>query len=277
MIKGDFHIHSTYSDGQLNIKELIDLYKKTGFNVIAITDHDNTDGCEEAIEYGKLNGITVIPGIEVSTKYNGEHIHILGYFNGDDYKRKEIIDYSKEKAQSRKNRCYKMVKALKENFGIEIDAEKLLSKAKGRIIGRPHIAKEILEAGYGKDIKDIFDKYLGEDSPVYMPSSALTPQEGITLLRNNNVVVVLAHPILLKNLKAEDVLDSFDFDGLEAIHDSNTDEDTEKFINLGNKRGLLITAGSDFHDFQFLERSGFGTITLDPDNIKKLIDFINNI
>ena len=170
-----------------------------------------------------------------------------------------------------------MVKALKENFGIEIDAEKLLSKAKGRIIGRPHIAKEILEAGYGKDIKDIFDKYLGEDSPVYIPSSDLTPQEGITLLRNNNAVVVLAHPILLKNLKAEDVLDSFDFDGLEAIHDSNTDEDTEKFINLGNKRGLLITAGSDFHDFQFLERSGFGTITLDPDNIKKLIDFINNI
>ena len=274
MLKGDFHIHSTHSDGKLSIKKLIDLYSEKNYNVISITDHDNMNGCKEAIQYGKSKNLKVIAGIEISTKYNDESIHILGYFRDEDCSRKEIIDFSRQKNQDRINRCKRMVKALKDHFNIIISAEKLLSENKGGMIGRPHIANAIIDAGYETDIRSVFDKYIGNDSPVYMPSSCLTPQEGIDLLRNNNATIILAHPVLLQNSKIEDILNSFNFDGMEAIYSLNSSEDTIRLSNICKKRGLLITAGSDFHDFNLDDRVYIGSIALDNHNISKLLEAI---
>lgn len=269
---GDFHIHSTYSDGRFSVKELICRYEAFGYQVISITDHDTMDGCEEAIQYGKTKGIRAIAGIEISTKYNGEDIHILGYFKDEDCCRKEMMAFGAAKKEARMSRCKKMTEVLKDHFNIEINAKKLLEEHKDGMIGRPHIAKAIIEAGYGENLNEVFEKYLSDDSPAYIPSSFLTPQEGIDLLRNNHAVVVLAHPVLLKRNRVLDVLETFHFDGMEALYSSNTEEDTIRLKEICKERGLLITGGSDFHDFYEDSNARIGVVSLDESNIEKLLN-----
>lgn len=271
--KGDFHIHSNYSDGKFSISELLNLYKESEYNIVSITDHDTLEGCQEAIEYGKSIGLKVIAGIEVSTKHNGEEVHILGYFKDKDCRRKEMLEFSEKKEKDRINRCKTIVHSLNKYFGIEINGDELLSKNKG-MIGRPHIAKEIIKAGYETTMEGVFKKYLGNDSPAYIPSSILSLQEGIDLLRNNNATVVLAHPVLIKKTEIEDILNNFKFDGMEAIYGLNSQEDTNKFIDMCEKYRLLITGGSDFHDFDISGHSNIGDISLDSRNIEKLLEFI---
>lgn len=273
--KGDFHIHSNFSDGKFSIKELLDLYKKSEYDIVSITDHDTLEGCENAIEYGKAIRLKVVAGIEISTKHNGEEVHILGYFKDKDCRRKEMIEFSKKKEQDRVNRCKTIVSSLKKHFGIEIDGDKLLANNKG-MIGRPHIAKEIIKAGYEKNIEDVFRKYLGNDSPAYIPSSILSVQEGIDLLRNNNATIVLAHPVVIKKTKIKDLLNDFKFDGIEAIYGLNSQNDTAKFTDICKQHKLLITGGSDFHDFDISGHSNIGDISLDSKNIENLLEFIES-
>ena len=273
--KGDFHIHSNYSDGKYEIKKLLNLYKKEGYDIISLTDHDTLEGCKEAIDYGKEIGLKVITGIEISTKHNGEDVHILGYFKDEDCRRNEMIEFAKKKEQDRINRCKTIVSKLKQYFNIEIDGDELLLKVKG-MIGRPHIAKEIIKAGYESNMQSVFDKYLGNDSPAYIPSSILSVQEGIDLLKNNNAVVVIAHPVLIKKTKIEDLLNDYAFDGMEAIYGLNSQEETDKFIKLCLEKNLLITGGSDFHDFNAGSHSNIGDISLDSKNINSLLIAIDN-
>jgi predicted metal-dependent phosphoesterase TrpH len=274
--KGDFHIHSNFSDGRFSISELLDLYKRSGYDIVSITDHDTLEGCTEAIEYGKSIGVKVITGIEISTKHNGEDVHILGYFNDKDCRRKEMIEFAKKKEQDRVNRCKTIINNLRKYFDIEINGDELLSKNKG-MIGRPHIAKEIINAGYATNIEEVFRKYLGNESPAYIPSSILSVQEGINLLRNNNATIVLAHPVLIKKTEIEDLLNDFKFDGMEAIYGLNTQKDTYKFINICKQHKLLITAGSDFHDFNLSSHSNIEDVSLDNRNIENLLKFIESL
>lgn len=271
--KGDLHIHSKYSDGKFSINDLLDMYKKNQYDIVSITDHDTLEGSREAIEYGKLIGIKVIAGIEISTKHNGEEVHILGYFKDKDCRRKEMIEFAKKKEQDRVNRCKIIVDSLKKYFNIDINGDELLGKNKG-MIGRPHIAKEIIRAGYEKNMDDVFEKYLGNDSPAYTPSSILSVQEGIDLLRNNNATIVLAHPVLIKKTKIEDLLNKFEFDGMEAIYGMNSQDDTAKFIDMCKQYKLLITGGSDFHDFNISGHSNIGDISIDSKNIENFLEFI---
>lgn len=271
--KGDFHIHSNFSDGRFSTRELLELYKKSGYDIISITDHDTLEGCKEAIEYGKSIGVKVITGIEISTKHNGEDVHILGYFKDKDCRRKEIIEFARKKEQDRVDRCRIIVSRLKEYFDIEIDGEELLARNKG-MIGRPHIAKEIIKVGYEANMENVFEKYLGNDSPAYIPSSILSVQEGINLLRDNEATVVLAHPVLIKKTRIEDLLNEYKFDGIEAIYGMNSEEETSKFIEMCIQNDLLITGGSDFHDFNTSSHSNIGDISLDNKNIEKLLEFI---
>ena len=268
-------MHSNFSDGKFGVNELLDLYKKSDYDIISITDHDTLEGCKDAIEYGESIGIKVIAGIEISTKHSGEEVHILGYFKDEDCRRNEMIEFAKKKEQDRVNRCKTIVDSLKKYFDIDINGEELLAKNKG-MIGRPHIAKEIIKAGYETNIDDVFRKYLGNDSPAYIPSSILTVQEGIDLLRNNNATIVLAHPVLIKKTKIEDLLNEFKFDGMEAIYGLNSEDDTDKFINMCKQYKLLITGGSDFHDFNISGHSNIGDISLDSENIENLLKFIES-
>jgi len=243
--RGDFHLHTNASDGKLSPKELIHEASLNGLDIIAITDHDTTLNVEEGIREGISNNIRVIPGIELSTVHNNESIHILGYFKDDKYKNPAFQSFLKDIDDFRLFRGRKIVENLDTFFKIKLDYQKVLEAAKG-VVARPHIAKAIIDAGYKYDWKYIFDNFLSNDSPAYVHIKRISTADGISILKEVNALVVLAHPVLIKNTSIDEML-GYDFDGIEAVYPINTKKQ-KSFLKLKAKEyGKLITAGSDFH------------------------------
>ncbi|WP_297439056.1 PHP domain-containing protein, partial [uncultured Clostridium sp.] len=244
-IKAEFHCHSIASDGKMTPSEVIQIAKKLNLESIALTDHDTTEGLEEAYLEAKKLGVNFIPGIELSCDYKGATIHLLGYFKDDSYKEKELQDFLKNLKVRRVERAEKIVENLEKYFNIKIDYKKVLEKGKG-VIARPHIAKTIIEAGYNYEWDQIFEEFIGDDSPAYVPNEKLDVADGVKLLKKFNALVVLAHPKLIKKVPVEEVL-SFGVDGIEAIYFQNTNVENSEYSSLAMRLGLIITCGSDCH------------------------------
>ncbi len=245
MFKCDLHNHSICSDGRFKPKEIIEMAKDRNLDYISLTDHDTLSGIDEAILEAKKLNINFIPGIELSTEYNGESIHVLGFFNKENYNNPKLNKILEEFKEKRIARAYKLVDNLKKFHNIELDINKVLSNGKDTI-ARPHIAKAIIDAGYPYDHEYIFKNFIGNNCPAYVPSTKLSTKEGIKLLKEFNALVFLAHPILLKKTPLNDLI-KLGFDGIEAIYFRNTESDTIKLINLAKENNLYISCGSDCH------------------------------
>lgn len=269
MTKVDFHVHSTCSDGLLTPENVVKRAYEKSVKYLALTDHDTVSGLDIAKAKAKSLGINFIPGIELSTNYNKESIHILGFFKDESYKDKKLINYLDELKERRNIRAIKMIEKLKEEFNIIIDKDKLFKKANGNVIARPHIAYEIIESGYNYTKDEIFKKLIGKDCPAYVPTTKISPEEGINILRKHNALVFLAHPILIKKSPITDFL-SFGFDGIEGVYFQNSKDDEKRFINFALENNLLISAGSDCHgDFNGDTRHGdIGCMNLEEKYLK---------
>ncbi len=274
--KGDFHIHSNKSDGEFSPSELVKLAKSENIDIMSLTDHDTTDGLNESIFEGKKINVEVIPGIELSTRYNGESIHVLGYFKDNSYKNEKFQNFLKEITDFRAVRAKLIVTQLEKHFNIIIDYNKILENAKG-VVARPHIARAIIDTGYKYSLDYIFNNILNEGSPAYVPNKKLELENGINLLKSVNAIVILAHPILVKNSSIEHLM-SFDFDGLEAIYPQNSANDTKRFTKIAAEYNKIITAGSDFHTGKAddTKHGKLGSVFLDESKIniffKKLVE-----
>jgi predicted metal-dependent phosphoesterase TrpH len=267
--KGDFHLHTTASDGKLSPKELVNRAKKESIDIMSITDHDTIHGIHEAVLEGEKIGIKVIPGLELSTLYHNENIHILGYFRSASQIGDKLKDYLKSMNEYRLYRAKKIVENLDGLFNIKLNYEKILDDAEG-IIARPHIAKAIIASGYDYSWDYIFKNLIGERSPAYVSNEKLSTEEGITLLKDNHALIILAHPVLIKNVDIKDIL-NMPFNGIEAIYSMNTPEDTERFKALAKEYNKIITAGSDFHGLTKEDSKHslkVGQVSLDEENIK---------
>ncbi|MDU5108568.1 MULTISPECIES: PHP domain-containing protein [unclassified Clostridium] len=245
MFKCDLHTHSICSDGRFKPKEIIEMAKKRNLDYISLTDHDTLTGINEAILEAKKLNINFIPGIELSTEYNGESIHVLGFFNKEDYKNPELNKLLADLKEKRISRAYKIVENLKNLHNIELDINKVLANGKDTI-ARPHIAKAIIDAGYNYDHEYIFKNFIGNDCPAYVPSTKLSTKDGIKLLKDFNALVFLAHPILVKKTPINELI-ALGFDGIEAIYYRNTEADTKNLIKLAKENNLYISCGSDCH------------------------------
>lgn len=245
MFKCDLHTHSICSDGRFKPEEIIQMAKERNLDYISLTDHDTLSGINDAVEEAKKLNVNFIPGIELSTEYNGESIHVLGFFNKETYNNPKLNSILEEFKEKRISRAYKIVENLKKFHNIELDINKVLSNGKDTI-ARPHIAKAIIDAGYPYNHDYIFKNFIGNDCPAYVPSTKLSTIDGIKLLKEFNALVFLAHPVLVKKTPVEDLL-KLGFDGLEAIYYKNTPSDTDKFLDLAIKMNLYISCGSDCH------------------------------
>ncbi|GHO44016.1 PHP domain-containing protein [Ktedonospora formicarum] len=161
----DLHTHSTASDGIYAPAELLRQAHAVGLTTLALTDHDTSDGLDEAIEAGKALGIDVIPGIELNTDVDGNEIHMLGYFI--EYKRPAFQAILKRLRDSRVHRGQRMVEKLNE-AGIHITWEQVRAIAQGSV-GRPHVARALMDAGYVRSIPEAFEKYIGNGCVGYVP------------------------------------------------------------------------------------------------------------
>lgn len=244
-MKVDLHTHTTFSDGTKTNKELLLMAKERGLDVISITDHDTCLQVEENLQLAKELGIKYIPGIELSTLEQNRSVHILGYFTDDSYNSDEMKEYYHFIKHSREQRTHTFIKNLKMYFDIEITYEDVFSLSNG-IIARPHIAKAINNKYPEYSFDYIFDHFIGDHSEAYVPSSKLSVVEGLELLKRNNCIAVLAHPVLLKKHIKEYVM-AQDYDGIEAYYFRNKEHDYEDYKDFAEQRNMVITGGSDYH------------------------------
>ena len=241
-MKLDLHTHTIYSDGELTIEESVNKAKKIGLDGIAITDHDNIESWKDIDE---IDDFIVIKGVELSTFYNNENIHLLGYYLNNNKSYDELDNYLKELRDKRKKRIHKMIELLKQ-FKIELTEEEILAEADGAV-GRPHVAKAIMKKYPEREYTNeyIFDNFIGNGKPAYVPTSNLQTIDAIKLLKRNNCIAVIAHPLIIKNISYKKLL-KLDIDGIEVFY-PYYDKSYKELLKEAKKHNLLITGGSDFH------------------------------
>ncbi len=253
----DLHVHSNRSDGTLSPAQLVDYAREKGLKAFALTDHDTIDGLEEAISYGENlraedGGRAVpeiVPGIELSTEYHKQDIHILGLFI--DYRRPAFRESLQAFVDSRIGRNRKMCRLLQE-AGIRITYEDLISAYPDAVITRAHYARYLLDHGYVRSLPEAFERYIGDHCPCYVPREKVTPVQAVRLVQEARGVPVMAHPGLyhlgreqLDTLAAE--LKEAGLAGLEAIYSTYSPAEERQMRALASKYGLLVSGGSDFH------------------------------
>ena len=179
-MRADLHLHTTFSDGKLTPQQVVkEAWKLDGVPL----------ALDEAKKYSNLE---VIPGIELSTDWGGQEIHILGYYiDYDDVNFKAVLS---KLQQRRENRIEKIVEKLKD-ININISFYEVSKKSSGSSLGRPHVASVLIEKGYAASVKDAFSKYLGRGKPAYVPRGKLTPFDAIDMVKQSKGIPVLAHPV----------------------------------------------------------------------------------
>ncbi len=209
-MKIDLHMHSIYSDGTYCVEDLVKRAHEKGLTHIALTDHDSVNGIEEAIKFCKQYNITLIKGIELSTRNQNESVHILGYFLneiGD-----EILKYSEEQFILRKQRAKKMCELLKSEYNLNIDYNDI--KDEKGMITRGNLARLLMSKNNITEDECRF--YLSNKSKAYVDAAKLSTKQGIELLKNSNAITILAHPTLLRKNDPIDII-NLGVDGLEGI------------------------------------------------------------
>lgn len=247
----DLHVHTTHSDGTYTPKQVVQKAAATGIKVLAITDHDEMSGIQEAKEEAKKNKIKIIPGIECTTRFKGGNLHILGYnINPNSKPLKQLISSCQA---SRVEKIQKTLELLKEKEGIELTFEEVKKYSLNGTMGRPHIAQAMLEKGYISTLEEAFEKYIGKGKPAYVSGRNTTPEEVIKAIKKARGIPVLAHPFQMnlptieETLKKVESLVAVGLEGVEAIYPEHTQEQTYELIRYAAMHNLYVTAGSDFH------------------------------
>ncbi|HET9868930.1 MAG TPA: PHP domain-containing protein [bacterium] len=245
----DLHLHTTHSDGTLTPRELARLAKAQGVDAIALTDHDTVSGIEELLDEGRILGLEVIPGVELSADFGPGTLHILGY--GFDPKG-PIGGRLKRFQKARAERNPQVLERLRElHMPLTLEEVKALSGATGQL-GRPHIARALERKGYVRSYEEAFDRYLSKGKPAYVPKATLAAEECVKLIHESGGVAVAAHPVQMRLTGAAlrdklSELAALGMDGLEVIHPDHGSEAQTLFSDLADALGLLKTGGSDFH------------------------------
>ena len=245
----DLHVHSNASDGTFSPSQVVELAKNAGLDAFALTDHDTTAGVPEALEKGRDLNIEVIPGIEVSSSFDGTEIHILGLFvNSDD----PVLAAMLEKMRiSRDRRNEKMLENLAAD-GISFTKEELCGDNPDTIITRAHIAHALVAKGICSGMYQAFKKYLQYGGRYSPQKEHLSPEVVVKTLISNGAFVALAHPFQYKfgDKKTEELIAhmaDLGMKGLEVYHSSNNKLESMKLQEMAVRHHLLPTGGSDFH------------------------------
>jgi predicted metal-dependent phosphoesterase TrpH len=252
-LRFDFHVHSTVSDGSEPPERLPELAAEAGVGLFALTDHDNTDGVAAARARGAELGVEVWGGIELSVVEDEgrRQMHVLGLgIAWDSPGLQEILG---ERGRFRHERAHEIVRRL-ARLGVELDFERIAELGGPGVLGRPHVARALVEAGVCKSTDDAFARYLRRGRAAYVPSGGLDAGGAIAAIHAAGGVAVLAHPLLSIGVDAPGGLATFvsrlvglGLDGLETQHPSQGPSERKRIRRLVSKHGLLATGGSDFH------------------------------
>lgn len=269
-MKVDLHLHTTASDGKLTPSQLVELAIQRGFGIMAVTDHDSTEGVEEA--RGTAKGypqLTVIPGVEMSTDIVDNEVHVLGYYvNCADVAFQAIL---KRLRDSRVLRAKSMVDKLAK-LGMHIDWNRVVELANGGAIGRPHVAQALLERGYVPTMQEAFARYIGRKGPAYAEREKLTPVEAVHLIKQVRGLPVLAHPGDIDKLDEMIVqMKQAGMVGMEVYYNGYSRDTIQSLLAKARQYELIPTGGSDFHGQENDPEKDLGSAQVPEDSARRLI------
>jgi predicted metal-dependent phosphoesterase TrpH len=268
-LKADLHLHTTISDGRLTPAALVRLAAEKGLDVIAITDHDSVGGIDDALLAARsFPLLKVIPGVEFNTDIPNGEVHILGYFV--DHQSQELEQTLNSLRQSRGQRARRIIDKLAK-LGIHVEWEWVKQLAGDGSIGRPHIARAMLEHGHISSLQEAFSKYIGHRGPAYVERERLTPTAAVELVLRAGGLPVLAHPASIDYL--EELLDQLKRDGLvglEAYYNGYSQPTIDWLVTIANEHGLIISGGSDFHGLGYDNETPVGGVAVPAEAVEQL-------
>ena len=249
----DLHTHSTASDGTYSPTDLARMVSDAGLEAFALTDHDTISGVNEALKASEEIGIECIPGVEISVSLEKGSAHMLGYLfdPADEAFGVSLAEFN----DSRNERNVKILDNL-HKLGIDLSLEDVLRQKDDNddegALGRPHFAKALIEKGVVASFDEAFDRYLGKNRPAYAERRRATAEDAIAIIHSAGGLAVLAHPKWVKAKGSElellvESLASAGLDGLECHYTDHSAEQTQTYLKLAERLGLLVTGGSDFH------------------------------
>jgi predicted metal-dependent phosphoesterase TrpH len=268
----DLHVHSVFSDGTFTPREAVTLAQERGLSTMALTDHDTVNGLDEAYSAGDELGVEIVPGIEFSTIYEGNGVHVLCYFM--DAENPELAAELRRLQDDRYRRGEMMVEKLQE-LGYPITFERVREIAEGGNIVRPHVAQALVEAGVVATTKDAFtEEFIGSNGRAYVEKHALHPLEALQLIHSAGGACVLAHPGTFRETKPVpptliDELAAAGLDGIEVSHPEHTPEVEAEYMQTAHRVGLIWTGSSDCHGNRY-DPVRLGMRTTAPEQLERL-------
>jgi predicted metal-dependent phosphoesterase TrpH len=270
--KIDLHAHTVFSDGTFTPTESVKLALERGLTTLAITDHDSTEGLPEAFAAADGTGLEIVPGTEFSTVWEGQGVHMLAYWPDLDHG--EFQAELRRLREDRFTRGERMVERLRE-LGYPVTFERVREIASGGAIGRPHVARALVEADVIGETDEAFTPDLiGSGGRAYVEKHALDPLASLALIKRAGAVAVIAHPGLWREgLGVHDALieelAANGLDGIEAAHSDHTPEMESRYRDMARWLGLVATGSSDCHGTLF-DPVRMGLVTTDPDQYAAL-------
>ncbi len=239
----DLHLHSTASDGSNPPEQVAELAARAHLAAIALTDHDTVEGVRAATEAGQRLGLRIVPGVELSAFMGETEVHLLGlHLDRLDEMQRQLAVFR----VARRTRAEAIVRRLNE-IGVRITFDDVLSGASNAALGRPHVARALVQNGWARDHRDAFDRYLGAGRPAFVEKRRLGMRDAIALVHQCGGIAVLAHPGGDGTRANIEALAALGLDGIEVLHPSHSAEDRARLMALTEHFGLVPSGGSDAH------------------------------
>jgi len=243
----DLHLHTTASDGRCTPAELVERAADAGLTTIAVTDHDTTAAIDDVRRFAAARGVEAIAGIEITALDDGRDLHMLGYFFDP---RHEALDRFLEAQRAARLARVHAIGDRLAALGMPVDLTPLFARAaedSRRSIGRPLIARALVEAGHVADTQEAFDRWLGIGCPAFVPRSGAPPETVVAIIHAAGGLASLAHPGKLRREPRIAPLAGAGLDALEVFHPDHDPALVDRYLGVARDLGLLVTGGSDFH------------------------------
>jgi predicted metal-dependent phosphoesterase TrpH len=264
----DLHSHSLASDGQYVAEEVAARAAAAGVGVWALTDHDSIAALGQGADACRRLGIRFVPGIELSVYLERREVHLLGHFV--DPGSRALRGFEDLLAEKRRLRMGEVISRL-ATLGIALSPEEIEKFSGGKTLGRPHVARAMVERGHVSTVREAFDLYLGEGRPAYVPRFRMTVREAIQLLREAGGTATIAHPGL-SGVERGDLarMKEWGLAGVEVQHSDQNPSTRDKYRRLAAELDLVPTAGTDYHGEAVSPGRTFGDVTMEPADFARL-------
>lgn len=259
----DLHVHTTASDGAYSLPEVAGLARDVGLEIIAITDHDNVSavGPER-----NVNGIEIIPGVELSAEWGAREAHILGYYiDPRDVTLSGTLNILQEKRRDRLQTILQKLNDLK----VDIDPQEILDMAAGGSVGRLHVAERLIDKGYAGSLYEAFRDFLGPEGKAFVPKTRISVHDSIEIIHAAGGAAALAHPGFIFAPDEVREFARWGLDGIEAYYPRHSQSDVTQALKLAEELDLVVTGGSDFHG-RYMSDIPIGATRVTADDVERL-------